>query len=127
MASGKIDYKQLNESLLTQIAVDADENWDDLFTMLESVKTSDGVELHEYLTYLAKRVKLMRRKFNIVSRHYMPDTQQYYYHVDNYTYNMFKYLRERYPVAITYMTIGVYEKDLSERDQKQFKEKSQEN
>lgn len=127
MGSGKIDYEALNESLLTQIAVDADEDWDDLFTMLEPVQTSAGVELHEYLTYLSQRVKNMRRKFNIVTRHYLPDSQEYYYTVQNYTYEMFKYLKNHYRTAITPLCIGVYEKDLSERDKKQFKEKAQEN
>lgn len=126
MTSGP-DYGALNESLLTQIAVDADEDWDSLFTMLEPVRPADGVELHEYLTLLLKRIRFMRRRFNIVKRHYIPDLQLYYYQVDNYTYEMFKYLRSHYPTAVTYMSLGVYEKDLSERDRKLFKEKAEEN
>lgn len=126
MTSGP-DYEGLNESLLTEIAVAADEDWDDLFTMLEPVNPKDGVELHEYLTMLSKRIKTMSRKFNTVRRLYLPDTKEYYYTVQNYTYDVFKYLRSHYPVAVTYLNIGVYEKDLSERDRKSFKEKAREN
>lgn len=126
MTSGP-DYEGLNESLLTEIAVAADEDWDDLFTMLEPIDPRGGEEVYAFLTMLSKRVKYMRRRFNIVSRHYAPQQKEHYYIVQNYTYNMYKYLTKHYKVAATYMNIGVYENDLSERDQKLFKGKAEEN
>lgn len=126
MTSGD-SWEVKNERLLTEIAVLADEDWDDIITMLEPIDPRGGEEVYAFLTMLSERVKYMRRRFNIVSRHYAPKQKEYYYIVQNYTYNMYKYLTKHYNVAATYLNIGIYENDLSERDQKLFKEKAEEN
>lgn len=85
-------WEQQLDQMLDQVA-DYAEGWDELLEMVASAdKPSERKTLRDYLEYLVPRLKQMRRVFNRVEY----DAKTESFTIYNYTFAMFKYMREAY-------------------------------
>lgn len=97
------------DQMLDQVAEYA-EDWEQCINMIEAEPESK--ELHEYLTLLVPRLQLMQRRFNRVEY----DAKNRWWKIKNYTYKMWKYMKQKYDPVITPNTIIVEDEALTLTD-----------
>lgn len=85
-------WREQLEQMLDQVAEYA-EDWD--WLMNDLAAKPETKQLHEYLTFLVPRLKTMQRRINRVEY----DAELKTWDIYNYSFDMFRYIKSRYPDA----------------------------